>query len=66
MATSRTSPLAFHIEPNLTEALRATATREYRSIANMVAVLIWDYRGREGIGIPEHGAVSVKGRKKKE
>ncbi len=65
MATGKTSTLTFRIEPNLKEALRAAATREHRSIANMVAVLIRDYCGREGIGIPEQGTVSVKGRKKK-
>lgn len=53
MATGKTSTLTFRIEPVLKEALRAAAEREYRSIANMVEVLIRDYCGRNGIPIPE-------------
>jgi len=43
----------FEIEPALKEALRTAAEREHRSIANMVAVLIRDYCGRNGITIQE-------------
>lgn len=53
MATTKTTTLTFRIEPGLKEALRAAATREHRSIANMVEVLIRDYCGRNGIAIPE-------------
>lgn len=57
MATGKTSTLTFRIEPALKEALRAAAEREHRSIANMVEVLIRDWCGRNGIPIPEQGAL---------
>jgi len=63
MATGKTTTLTFRIEPVLKDALRAAAAQEHRSIANMVAVMIRDYCGREGIAIPEQGTSSVKGRK---
>lgn len=63
MATGKTSTLTFRIEPALKDALRAAATHEHRSIANMVAVLIRDYCGRKGIAIPEQGTVVDVGRK---
>jgi hypothetical protein len=53
MATGKTTTLTFRIEPELKEALRTAAEREHRSIANMVAVLIMDYCGRNDISIPE-------------
>lgn len=53
MATTKSTTLTFRIEPGLKEALRAAATREHRSIANMVEVLIRDYCGRSGIPIEE-------------
>lgn len=55
MATTKTTTLTFRIEPGLKEALREAATREHRSIANMVEVLIRDYCGRKGITIAERG-----------
>lgn len=57
MATAKTTTLTFRIEPGLKEALREAAAREHRSIANMVEVLIRDYCGRNGIPIPEQGAL---------
>lgn len=63
MATAKTTTLTFRIEPGLKEALRAAADREHRSIANMVAVLIRDYCGRNGITVPEQGAQFDAGRK---
>ena len=51
MATAKTTTLTFRIEPELKEALRTAAEREHRSIANMVAVLIVDYCGRNDIDI---------------
>lgn len=52
MTTAKTTTLTFRIEPGLKEALRTAATREHRSIANMVEVLIRDYCGQNGIKIP--------------
>ena len=49
MATAKTTTLTFRIEPGLKEALRTAASREHRSIANMVEVLIRDYCGRNDI-----------------
>lgn len=57
MATAKTTTLTFRMEPGLKEALRTAANREHRSIANMVEVLIRDYCGRNGIAIPEQGAL---------
>ena len=53
MATTKSTTLTFRIEPSLKEALRTAATREHRSIANMVEVLIRDYCGRNGIEVTE-------------
>jgi hypothetical protein len=53
MATGKTSTLTFRIEPALKEALRAAAGKEHRSIANMVAVMIREYCGRNGVPIEE-------------
>ena len=63
MATAKTTTLTFRIEPGLKEALRTAAAREHRSIANMVEVLIRDYCGRNGIAIPEQGALFDEGRR---
>ena len=63
MATGKTSTLTFRIEPALKEALRASAAREHRSIANMVEVLIRNYCERNGIPIPEHGTPVIAERK---
>ncbi len=56
MATGKTTTLTFRIEPVLKEGLRASAVKEHRSIANMIAVMIRDYCGRNGVTIPEPGA----------
>ncbi|MGD2074511.1 MAG: hypothetical protein PVG38_06265 [Gammaproteobacteria bacterium] len=53
MATTKTATLTFRIDPGVKEALRTAAQQEYRSIANMVEVLIRDYCGRNAIAIPD-------------
>ena len=63
MATGKTSTLTFRIEPGLKEALRTAADREHRSIANMVEVMIRDYCGRNGVMVPEQGALFDERRK---
>ncbi len=40
MAINKTATLTFRIAPELKDALREAASREHRSIANMVEVLI--------------------------
>ena len=57
MATGKTTTLTFRIEPALKEGLRAAAVQEHRSIANMIAVMIRDYCGRNGVAIPEQSAL---------
>ena len=57
MATAKTTTLTFRIEPGLKEALRAAASREHRSIANMVEVLIRDWCSQNGITIAGQGAL---------
>lgn len=56
MATGKTTTLTFRIEPALKEGLRAASVQEHRSIANMIAVMIRDYCGRNGVAIAEPGA----------
>ena len=51
MATCKTTTLTFRIEPAVKEGLRAAAVQEHRSITNMIAVMIRDYCGRNGITI---------------
>ena len=63
MATAKTTTLTFRIEPALKEALRTAADRDHRSIANMIEVMIRDYCGRNGIAIPEQGALFDDGQK---
>lgn len=57
MATGKTAILSLRIEPGLKEALRAAAEQEHRSIANMVEVMIREYCGRNGVAIPDQGAL---------
>lgn len=59
MASAKTTTLTFRIEPRPKEALRTAATREHRFVANMVEVLIWDYRGRNTVSIPKQDAPAV-------
>lgn len=59
MDKATTTTLTFRIETGLKKGLRAAADREHRSIANMIAVLIRDYCGRNGITIPEQKALSL-------
>lgn len=64
MATAKTTTLTFRIEPGLKEALRTAAVREYRSIANMVEVLIRDWCGRNSIAITKQAAGATRERSK--
>ena len=63
MASAKTSTLTVRIEPGLKEALRTAAEQEHRNIANMVAVMIRNYCGRNGVAIAEQGALFVEGQK---
>ena len=63
MAINKTATLTFRIDPELKDALREAASREHRSIANMVEVLIRDYCGRNGIVVPKQSALPSKARR---
>jgi hypothetical protein len=65
MATAKTTTLTFRIEPGLKAVLRAAADREHRSLANMIEVMIRDYCVRNGVTIPEQGALFDDHRKTK-
>lgn len=56
MPTGKTSTLTSRFEPALKERLRTAAVKQHRSIANMIAVMIQAYCGRNGASIPETGA----------
>lgn len=43
MANTKSATLTLRIDPDLKEALRVTAEKEHRSIANMVEVMIMNY-----------------------
>lgn len=60
MATGKTSTLTIRLEPDLKEALRAAASLEHRSIANMVEVMILDHCSRSGIPVKPGLAATAK------
>jgi len=60
MPSRKTAILTFRIEPGLKEALRAAASREHRSISNMVGVLIRHHCGRNGIAVPALAAAEAE------
>lgn len=60
MAASKTETLPVRIEPAVKEELKTMAGQERRSIANMIEVMIRDYCRRNGIAIPEGGALESK------
>jgi hypothetical protein len=57
---SKMATLTFRIEPSLKDALRTTSKQGYRSIANMVAVKIWGYCGRNNVAITALGDLFVE------
>lgn len=52
MARSKVSTLNLRINPDVKAAVREAATREHRSVANMVEVLIRRHCDQAGIAIP--------------
>jgi len=54
MAKTKVSTLNLRIEPGLKEAVKEAASREHRSVANMVEMLIRRHCDQRGISIPEH------------
>ncbi len=53
MAKTKISTLNLRINPSIKEAVREAASREHRSVANMVEVLIRRHCDQAGITIPE-------------
>jgi len=53
MLDAKTETLTIRITPAVKSALRTAATRDHRSLTNMVEVMIRDYCAREGIEIVE-------------
>jgi len=53
--------LSLRIDPVLKKTARKVASREYRSIANMIEVLIRRHCEEQGIPIPEQGSLSKEG-----
>ena len=53
MAKTKISTLNLRINPSIKEAVREAASREHRSVANMVEVLIRRHCDESGITIPE-------------
>lgn len=53
MTKTKISTLNLRINPAIKEAVREAATREHRSVANMVEVLIRRHCDEAGITIPE-------------
>ena len=60
MAAANITMLTNRIPPVLEDALRTDADREHRFIANMVAVMIRDYCGRNGITVQEQQALLLE------
>lgn len=53
MPPKKTAMLSLRIDPSLKEAVRIAASKEHRSVANMVEVMIRGYCEQSGISIPE-------------
>ncbi len=61
MAETRSTTLTVRVHLELKEVLHTAAERGHRSIANMVAVLIMDYCGRNNIPVQLDPADRRKG-----
>ena len=53
MPKTKISTLNLRINPAIKDAVREAASREHRSVANMVEMLIRRHCDQEGITIPE-------------
>ena len=61
MAKTRISTLNLRIHPALKDAIREAASREHRSVANMVEVLIRRHCDETGITIYDKRRLSSRG-----
>ena len=62
MAKTKISTLNLRISPPIKDAVREAASREHRSVANMVEVLIRRHCNEAGITIPEQLDISPRNR----
>ena len=53
MSPKKTTTLNLRVDPGIKEAIREAASREHRSIANMIEILIRKHCDDVGISIPE-------------
>lgn len=53
MSPKKTTTLNLRVDPAIKEAIKEAATREHRSVANMIEMLIRKHCEQEGISIPE-------------
>ena len=53
MPARKTATMNLRVDPAIKEAIRAAATREHRSIANMIEILIRQHCEDHDISIPE-------------
>jgi hypothetical protein len=57
MVATKTATLNLRIDPAVKEAVQLAATREHRSVANMVELLIRRHCEQAGIPIPQQQAL---------
>ena len=53
MSPKKTTTLNLRIDPAIKEAIKVAASRDHRSVANMIELLIRKHCEQEGISIPE-------------
>jgi hypothetical protein len=60
MARTKVSTLNLRIDPAIKDAVREAATREHRSVANMVEVLIRRHCDQAGIAVTRSDAANPR------
>ena len=60
MVATKTATLNLRIDPHLKDALKSAASRDHRSVANMVELLIREHCEKEGISIPEQKEILLE------
>lgn len=53
MSPKKTTTLNLRVDPAIKEAVKVAASRDHRSVANMIELLIRKHCEQEGISIPE-------------
>jgi len=59
MVATKTATLNLRIDPHLKDALKSAASRDHRSVANMVELLIREHCVKVGISIPDQQELSL-------